>query len=122
MGDAPTIDLEAWKRFIRRRVPGSFPIEPFHELVYDPAAAAFIKDRWPNATITDASDIVHEGRFSIEIPGITGDDFYPAVILEGWASACLAFEISMRLPEQRCDVQRWIERAAAMKDATDAAA
>lgn len=109
--------LGAWMRFVRKRFPGSYPIEPFTELVYDAEAAPFIAERWPAAKFLDASDIVHEGRFEVTIPDIDGDDFYPVMILEGWSGCCLSFELSLRIPEGADNARRWINKAKVMKEA-----
>lgn len=91
--------------------------EPFYELVYDPDARSFFAERWPQATFKDASDWLHEGRFEVEIPGVTADEVYPLVIREGWSGCCLSFEMAMRLSEKRDDVRRWIDGAQALKEA-----
>lgn len=90
--------------------------ESFTELVYDREAWPFIKETWPQATFEDASDSIHEGRFSVTIPDITPMDFYPAIMLEGWAEACFGFELSMRLPERHDDVRAWLDAAKAIKE------
>lgn len=96
----------------------SVQVEDFSELVYDADARPFIEQTWPQATFDDASDFIHEGRFSVTIPGITADDFYPAMINEGWVRSCFKFELSMRLPEHHDAVLRWIDTAKALHAAS----
>jgi hypothetical protein len=81
------------------------------ELVYDADAAPFIRQTWPQAQIKDASDQIHEGRFEVTIPGLSPAEFYPRMIVEGWAGACFGFELCLRLPERRDDVLAWIDAA-----------
>lgn len=81
------------------------------ELVYDEEAREFVKERWPQAIVTDASDSLHEGRFQVSIPGVTVDEFYPVMMAEGWAEACLGFSMAMLMPEKVEDVRRWLDAA-----------
>lgn len=92
--------------------------KPFTELVYDSGAWPFIQERWPQAVWEDASDFIHEDRFSVTIPGITPADFYPPIMVEGWAEACFGFELSIRLPERHDEVLSWLEAAKALKAQT----
>lgn len=94
--------------------------KPFTELVYDAEARGFISETWPQATFEDASSELREGRFSVTIPGITAMDFYPPIMLEGWAGACLGFELSIRLPERQDDVRAWLDAAKELKAARGA--
>lgn len=91
---------------------------PFTELVYDAEARDFISAAWPQATFEDASSELRPGRFSVTIPGITAMDFYPPIMIEGWAGACFGFELSMRLPDRRDEVRAWLEAAKTLKAAT----
>ena len=90
-------------------------VESFRELVYDREAWEFIKERWPEAKFTNASDYIHEGRFGVEIVGITSDDFYPLMLVEGWARCCLGFEMATMMKEKVDDVWRWISMAKALE-------
>ena len=87
-----------------------------YELVYDARAAAIIRERWPEARMSDASDFVHEGRFEVVIDDCDPDEFYAVMILEGWSGACLGWEISLLMPDKRDEVLRRIELAKAMKE------
>lgn len=97
------------------------PVSPqpqsLKELVYDADVMDLIVERWPNAVITDASDFIHEGRFEVEIPDLSKDEFYGHAIVEGWARACFGFELCVRMPERHDDVRRWIDRAESIKEA-----
>lgn len=90
------------------------------ELVYDDEAWPFILQTWPQATYTDASDFIHEHRIEVMIPNCTKDEFYPHMLLEGWATVCLGFELSRMMPEHQEDVKRWVDKALAMKAERDA--
>lgn len=54
-----------------------------------------VKARYPTAIIKDASDEIHTERFECEVD-IDEDEFYIWAILEGYAGACLTFELMMR--------------------------
>lgn len=113
----------AWRRFVHKRFPDCFVPEPVTELVYDADAWPFIKERWPQAQFTDASDCVHEGRFEVTIPGVDEDEFFPVMILEGWSECCLGFLLRLYLPSEHGDtIRRWINTAKAMKEASYATA
>lgn len=78
------------------------------ELVYDSAMMGLITRRWPDAVITDASDMIHDGRFMVEL-GVTEAEFYSFAISEGFTGACLNFQVT--LLEDRHQIRLWLERA-----------
>jgi hypothetical protein len=85
----------------------------FQELVYaGKDVETLIKQKWPNAVVKDASDMVHEERFDLEISDITEDDFYPFAISEGFADCCMGFELCVQCGDTK-DLDRirgWIKR------------
>lgn len=74
-----------------------------HELVYAGSdIEKIIKDKYPQARITDASDYIHTERFDLELEGVSDDEFYPFAISKGFARCCLGFELhfeSLKFPE-----------------------
>ncbi|GAI63165.1 unnamed protein product [marine sediment metagenome] len=54
-----------------------------------------VKERYPEAKIKDASDDIHTERFECEID-VEEDEFFVWAILEGYADACLSFQLMMR--------------------------
>lgn len=86
------------------------PTESVTELVYDDEATQWIVQRWPQTVVTDASDFVHEGRSEVFIPGVTEDEFYPAVMREGWAGACFTFELMLRVSDKQGKIRRWLDQ------------
>lgn len=83
----------------------------FRELVYDESVRIYIQENWPDAVFTDASDEIHEGRFEVEIAGITEDEFYPVALAEGWFLSLLGGGLIALDNERKPDIERWIKLA-----------
>ena len=87
----------------------------FTDLIYDPGAKEIIKAKFPEATFTDVSDYLglREGRFEVEIPEITNDEFYPWFITTGYAGS--SFGVVIRsyctTEEHRDEIQKWLAEA-----------
>lgn len=67
-----------------------------HDLIYDGDAIVEIKAAFPDAKTEDASDMVHEGRFSVEVTSTYEDYFYKIVKL-GMGGISLTTELTARL-------------------------
>ena len=89
-----------------------------NELVYaGQDVERIIKERWPAAVITDASDYIHTERFSVDIEGVEDDEFYVFAIREGFASVCFTLLMLARGTEpQQARVQRLVKEARAEKE------
>lgn len=112
------LDLSPWSRFVAARFPETYTLKnTARGLIYDYRAAPCITERWPQAVITDATDIVHDSRFEVVINDCDPDEFMAVLILEGWAETCLEFALALRMPECGDDVRRWLDRAKTMKEA-----
>jgi hypothetical protein len=91
--------------------------DQIRELIYGPNEVwQLIKDKWPQAEYTDASDYIHEERFEVTIPNVTDDEFFPFAILEGFFRCCFSMELNLRMGERKEDIERWIEIAKKMKE------
>lgn len=64
------------------------------EQEYEETQAA-IRQRFPAAKFTDASDQVHLCRFEVEVDAVQ-DDFWIAAIQDGFAMACLGFNLELQ--------------------------
>jgi hypothetical protein len=84
----------------------------FYDLIYaGPDVEALIKEHWPNAKITDASDEIHRERFELSLDA-TEDDFYRFAIEKGFALECLCFQLMLRDPchrEGKDKIRKWIK-------------
>ncbi|KKN98519.1 hypothetical protein LCGC14_0146300 [marine sediment metagenome] len=80
------------------------------ELVYNPRVRQEITKLWPKATFEDASDMVHEGRFSVKIQDIEEDEFYEKAVKEGWSVVCLGFMLRIKDEEFKRKVEGWLGR------------
>lgn len=65
------------------------------EVVYDDSYQKDILEKWPNAKITDASDMIHESRILVEIPDIEYDEFWKWGCTNGMATLCLNFNVAL---------------------------
>jgi hypothetical protein len=78
------------------------------ELIYGPKEViGVIKKKYPQAKFKDASDFIHEDRFSVIIPDIEEDEFYPFAIKEGFADLCLRLMILLYKDPDK--VKGWLE-------------
>lgn len=89
-----------------------------HALIYEPEAESIVRARWPKAIIEDAGSDLRQGRFSVTFPGLTCDEVYPALLVEG--ITCLEIELALRMPEKIDDVRRWLDTAKALKATQEA--
>lgn len=63
-----------------------------YDLVYDTQeTASKVKEKFPEAIIEDASDFVHEHRFSVELPDEKELEFYVFATEELFLDLCLGF-------------------------------
>jgi len=83
----------------------------FHELIYcESSIQDVIKKEFPEAVFTDASDIVHTERFSVDIESESENierDFYIFAIKKGFAKCCFCFELLLR--QNPSEISKWIE-------------
>lgn len=88
------------------------------ELVYDDGAAPAIRERFPAAKIEDASDFIHESRIQVEIPDEERAAFYKHAILDGYAEACLGFQIMLKgSKEDQDEIRGWLAELKAEREA-----
>jgi len=74
------------------------------DLIYDRGAWRGIKDAFPAAKLTDASDYIHEGRFSVDLEAEL-EDWYYWLIKTGWADCSLWFQLDLRgLKKERVEI------------------
>ncbi|MHC4644205.1 MAG: hypothetical protein ACYTBJ_01790 [Planctomycetota bacterium] len=77
------------------------------DLIYasDEAIPA-LKEKYPSALFADASDMVHEERFSIVIPDKDFDqrEYYRFMIREGLALVSLNIQLAMRVSGKQHDM------------------
>jgi hypothetical protein len=85
------------------------------EFVYDSAAEPIIRERFPYAQIEDASDYIHENRIQVSLPDADRDAFYKHAIREGYCDVCLGFQVMIRTPEGRKDIERCVAELKAEK-------
>jgi hypothetical protein len=88
------------------------------ELVYaNKEVEDLVKGKYPDAVITDASDCIHTERFEFEAECEKGE-FYIFAIREGFAEACLGFQIMMHdYPKGRHqEIWDWIAEAKALDE------
>jgi len=87
-----------------------------YDVIYYPISESKdLKKVYPDAVIEDASDFVHEGRFSIRVQ----DDkksYYENIIKLGYYDASLMFR--MRLNEDDTELKEVIDRLLKSKGAT----
>lgn len=69
------------------------------DLIYDEAAEPDLRAAFPNAQFADASDFLHEGRFSIRLPDEAMEEYLKVLILKGWAADSITVQIGMRTPK-----------------------
>lgn len=67
-----------------------------YELIYaGNEVEKIIKNKYPNAILTDASDYIHIERFECDIENAEEDEFYIFAIRNGFAGACFGFNLMM---------------------------
>lgn len=70
------------------------------DLVYEYAAWAEVRARFPNAEREDASDLIHDSRFSVRLPDVTLREWYTFLLDSGWYNVSFAFQIAMYEPKE----------------------
>lgn len=93
-----------------------------NDLIYDRGAWKEIQDEFPDAKLEDASDYLHDGRFSVEMEADL-EEYYFWLITSGWASCSLWFQLDLQRsktenPERYEILECALARAEALKDAT----
>lgn len=84
--------------------------DKFTELVYCDQACVEIKEKFPQAVFEDASDIVHEERQAVTIPGIDKLEFYEWAVKNGWADLCIGFNVLLRTDKEfLARVKQWLK-------------
>ncbi len=79
-----------------------------NELVYAGAEVEkLVKEKYPEAKLTDASDFIHTERFECEIEGVEEDEFYIFAIREGFAECCFGFLLRTHDPDPGGQRQVW---------------
>ena len=84
------------------------------ELVYGGKdVEELIKAKFPSANTEDASDDIHENRFSLSIEDTNEDDFYVYAIQKGFADLCFKFALMLRIPNPKDaeKIKGWIAKA-----------
>ena len=67
-----------------------------HELVYgDTSISGIIREAFPNAIITDASDMIHEHRFEVDIPELSMKDWTIFASQKGFTPLCFGIEVAL---------------------------
>lgn len=68
------------------------------ELIYAaPKVEKLIKEKYPQAAITDVSDYIHTERFEVEIEGVSSEEFYSFARKSGFIRACFGFMLGRGL-------------------------
>jgi len=76
-----------------------------YDLVYDGGCLDEIKQPFPLAEIEDASDFIHEGRFSVQLPDDKRREYLKFVILKGIAPVSLMFQMDIRSPKDKEEIR-----------------
>jgi hypothetical protein len=91
----------------------------FTDLIYDPEAREIIKTKFPKASFKDADGTfgLREGRFEVDIPDITNDEFYPWFLTTGYAGSSFCFMLMAQgMSKEHCDnVRKWLDKAKELK-------
>lgn len=87
----------------------------FTDLIYNPEARETIIAKFPKASFKDASDDLglREGRFEVDIPDITNDEFYPWFLTTGYAGSSFGLMIRAQgiNKEDLNNIRKWLDKA-----------
>ena len=87
------------------------------ELIYaGEEVERLVRERFPHATITDASDGIHPERFQVEAQ-VDRLDFWWFAVREGFWRVCLGFGLSLCDYGNRLDMDTLISGARALRAA-----
>jgi len=68
----------------------------FTEIIYDATEATkLILEKFPDAIIEDATDAIHDERFSVTLNNNQKNNFYILALKEGFALNCLCFQLML---------------------------
>ena len=81
-----------------------------HELIYaGNEVRQLLEKEYPDAKFEDASDMIHEERFSIDIDGEKDEleeSFYVFAMKNGFVLDCFAFQIMLQLPTNQKEIDK----------------
>jgi hypothetical protein len=86
--------------------PGDFKDKQY-ELVYLPYNGEDMENlhkKFPTAHFSDASDYIHENRFTIEVENISKKEFLKGLLQTGIWEACLGLRLLMGMPGRNKDL------------------
>jgi len=88
--------------------------EVIGEPIYDYAAFGDIKKKFPSATYEDASDMIHDKRIIVSIPGTNYREFFKHALDCGYHVCSLTFQFLLLSKEKKEPefwklVNQWLE-------------
>lgn len=89
-----------------------------YDLVYDGGFYDEVKQAFPSAKIEDASDFIHEGRFSVELPDDKRREYLKFIIAQGIAPTSLMFLTDAQSPKHKDEIKDIIEEIEREKSVT----
>ncbi len=76
-----------------------------YDLVYDGGCLGEIKQAFPLAEIEDASDFIHEGRFSVQLPEDKRREYLKFIMLKGISPVSLMFQTDIGSPKHQDEIK-----------------
>jgi hypothetical protein len=98
-----------WKIAIAKPLTNERRIKMYDLIYCGKDVEEIIKKRFPNAVIKDASDYVHDERFSIEDEDLNEDEYYPFIIKEGIGGCSFNLQLMMLQKQNTEKLLKWIE-------------
>lgn len=68
-----------------------------YDLIYDYRALPIVRSAFPSAIINDESDDIHEGRFSVDMSGMSRLDWYKWLLRNDWSQVSFMFQMDLRM-------------------------
>jgi hypothetical protein len=69
---------------------------PVYDVIHADSARGVVLARFPGAHIEDATDMVHEGRFTVELPkDFSWKEWYEWLLISGYAAASITFLLEL---------------------------
>lgn len=88
-----------------------------HDLLYAPAVAEKeLKERFPEAKTSDASDDIHVERFEVDLPDFQRRDYLKWLLTSGWAQLSFHVQLSIQIPgKQQEEIKEILDEVKAAK-------
>lgn len=91
-----------------------------YDCIYDEQFLGDVRKAFPQAIIEDASDSIHEGRFSVRIPDYNAHDWFKWLLQNGVHRVSLTFELTLRMkPDQIASIMDELNPGWRVRSVTD---